>query len=289
MSTNKVVLRTVEEVMAGYVPTYIPFWPLLLTNAKAKAYPDQVGKLTFKRLEAVGDIRLKKYSPKDTHVHQIAAVEKSKIFKKYFDAAQFVQSTLQDTTQNEDIIRQVLDENNKLMDDRVLLGEGTSGANVVNNGLYWSGDANYVLETSAELGNTDGHLPALHASVVASKIKADSVAGPKIVVFYGDTMLLKLCGIYSANGNPFRETLQKSLGSNYSLAELPSEVTPSGANGYIVINLDQIILHYCSPPKLEDQGVDARNKEVWHNFLMGSAMVEVLALKGIIRQPHTFA
>lgn len=289
MATNKIVLRSTDEVMAGYVPTYIPFWPLLLSNGKAKAYPEVVGKLNFKRMEAVGNIRLQKYSPKDTHVHQIAAVEKSKTFKKYFNAAQFVQSTRQDTSQNEDVVRQVLDENNKLMDDYVLLGEGTSAGTVVNNGLYWSGDPNYLLESSSALASTGGHLPALHASVIAEKIKADSVAGRKVVVFYGETMLLKLSGVYADSGVSFRETLSKSLGPNYSIAELPIEVTPSSANGFMIINLDQVILHYTTAPKLDDQGVDARNQEIWHNFLMGSAMVEVLAYKGIIRQPHTFS
>ena len=286
MSTNKLVLRSADEVMADYVPTYQPFWPILLS--KSQSYPEEVGKINFKRLEAVGNIRNQHYNPKDTHIHQISVVEKLKTFKKYFLASQFVQSTLQDRSQNEDVVKQVLDENNKLMDDLVLLGEGTSASDVVNNGLYWSADPNYLLESSTELDNSDGHLPALHASVVAEKIKADSVAGQKVIVFYGSTMLQKLCGIYSTNGMPFRDTLQKALGANYSLAELPSEVTPSGANGFMVLTLDQIKLHYTTPPKLADQNVDARNMEVWHNFLMGSAMVEVLAYKGVIRQPHTF-
>lgn len=287
MSTNKLVLRSADEVMADYVPTYQPFWPILL--GKSQSYPEEVGKINFKRLEAVGNIRNQHYNPKDTHIHQISVVEKTKIFKKYFLASQFVQSTLQDRSQNEDVVKQVLDENNKLMDDMVLLGEGTSASDVVNNGLYWSADPNYLLESSSELASTDGHLPALHASVVAEKIKADTVAGQKVIVFYGSTMLSKVCGIYASSSTPFKAALQAALGGNYSLAEMPAEVTPSGANGFMILTLDQIKLHYTTPPKLADQGVDSRNMEVWHNFLMGSAMVEVLAYKGVIRQPHTFA
>lgn len=273
--------------MADYKPSYQPFWPILLGNSRS--YPEVVGKVNFKRLEAVGNIRTQHYNPKDTHIHQIAAVEKSKVFKKYFFAAQFTQSTLQDREQNEDVIKQVLDENNKFQDDLVLLGEGTSTSDVVNNGLYWSADPNYLLENSSALASDGGHLPALHASVVAEKIKADTVSGRKVVVFYGSTMLSKLSGLYSTSSVPFRDALQKALGANYSIAELPAEVTPSGANGFMILTLDQILLHYTTPPKLDDQGVDARNKEVWHNFLQGSTMVEVLAYKGIIRQPHTFA
>jgi hypothetical protein len=287
MSTNKIVLRNVDELMADYVPTYQPFYPLLM--GKSQAYPEQSGKVTFKRLEAVGNIRNQHYNPKDTHMHQISVVEKQKVFKKYFLASQFVQSTLQDREQNEDVVRQVLDENQKLMDDLVLLGEGTSTSTTVNNGLFWSNDPNYLLESSSALAATGGHLPALHASVVSEKIKADTVAGRKVVVFYGDTMLTKVCGIYAESSVAFKTALQNAIGGQYSLAELPSEVTPSGANGFMIVNLDQVKLHYTTMPVLKDQGVDARNMEVWHNFLMGSAMLEVLAYKGVIRQPHTFA
>jgi hypothetical protein len=287
MSTNKIVLRDTDQIMADYQPTYQPFWPILL--GKSQSYPEIVGKLNFKRLEAVGNIRNQHYNPKDTHIHQISVVEKTKVFKKYFLASQFVQSTLQDRDQNEDVIKQVLDENNKLMDDLVLLGEGTSASDVVNNGLFWSADPNYLLENSSALASDGGHLPALHASVVGEKIKADTVSGQKVVVFYGSTMLTKVCGIYSTSSVSFKSALQSALGGNYSLAELPAEVTPSGANGFMILTLDQIKLHYTTPPKLQDQGVDARNMEVWHNFLMGSTMVEVLAYKGVIRQPHTFS
>lgn len=286
MATNKVVLREVNEIMADYKPSYQPFWPILLGNSKA--YPEQVGKINFKRMEAVGDIRLQHYNPKDTHIHQIAAVEKSKTYKKYFMAGQIVQSTLQDRDQNEDVVKQVLDENNKKQDDLVLLGEGTSASTMVNNGLYWSNDPNYLLESSSALASTDNNLPALHAAVIAEKIKADTVAGRKVVVFYGDTMLTKLSSVYGTSNLSFREQLQKALGANYSIAELPADCTPATSYGFMILTLDQILLHYTTPPKLEDQGVDARNKEVWQNFLMGSTMVEVLAYKGIIRQPCTF-
>lgn len=286
MSTNKIVLRDVDEIMADYVPTYQPLWPLLL--GKSQSYPEEVGKLNFKRLEAVGNIRNQHYNPKDTHIHQISVVEKTKTFKKYFLASQFVQSTLQDRSQNEDVVKQVLDENNKLMDDLVLLGEGTSASTMINNGLYWSNDPNYLLQSSTELASTGGHLPALHASVITQKLLADSVAGRKVIVFYGSTMLSKLCGIYDSSVT-FKSALQNAIGANYSIVEMPSEVTPSTSYGFMILNLDQIKLHYTSAPKLSAQGVDERNMEVWHNFLMGSAMVEVLAYKGIIRQPHTFA
>lgn len=288
MGTNKLVLRESNELMADFRPTYNSFMALFL-GPNAKQYDNVVGVKNFKRMEAVGNIRNQKYNPKDTHVHQVVAVEKQKTFKPYFHASQFVQSTLQDRSQNEDVVKQVLNENNKLQDDLFLLGEGTSNSTMINNGLYWSDDANYLLQSSTELASTGGHLPALHASVVSQKIAADAVSGRKMVVFYGQTMLEKLSGINSSSSVPFRESLQKALGPNYSIVELPLEVTPSTSYGFIIVNMDQIKLHYTTPGAiLDDQGVDSRNREAWHNFLVGSCMLEVLAYKGVIRQPHTF-
>ena len=286
MGTNKVVLRDVDQIMADYTPTYQPIFPILL--GKSQSYPEEVGKLNFKRLEAVGNIRNQHYNPKDTHIHQISVAEKTKTFKKYFLASQYVQSLLQDRSQNEDVVKQVLDENMKLMDDLVLLGEGTSASTMINNGLYWSNDPNYLLQSSTEIASGSTRLSLIHASVVTQKLLADAVAGRKVIVFYGSTMLSNICSIYDSSVT-FRSALQAAIGGNYSIAELPAEVTPNSANGFMILNLDQIKLHYTSVPSLKSQGVDERNMEVWHNFLMGSAMVEVLAYKGIIRQPHTFA
>jgi hypothetical protein len=285
--TNKVALRTVEEFMADYTPVYQPIFPLFLAG-KSQAYAEEVGKMEFKRLDAKGDLRLKHITPKDTEMKQIAASESSKFFKKYFLANQYTQSQLQDRKGIEDVVAQVLDENNKLADDLLLLGEGTSGADVVNNGLYWSGDANYVLETSTEIDNADGHLTDLHTKVVLGKLQADLVSGRKVIFFYGSTMLAKVNSLYAATGKSFKGALAEVLGGNYQIAELPADVTPSGANGWIIVNMDQIKLHYTTLPVLKAQGVNEEKMYSWHNFLAGSMMLEVLVLKAIIRQPCTF-
>lgn len=284
--TNKIVLRTVEEFMADYQPVYQPLYPLFL--GKSQAYSEEAGKIDFKRVDTVGDIRLKHITPKDSEIKQIMAKESSKSFKKYFLAKQFVQSNLQDQRGNEDVIAQVLDENQKLADDLLLLGEGTSASTMINNGLFWSDDTNYILESSAEVDNANAWLTDLHAKVVTAKIKADVVAGRKAIIFYGETLMPKLNGLYAASAQPFKSSLQAVLGGNYSIVELPADVTPSGTNGFIVVNLDQVKLHYTVMPQLKAQGVNEEKMYTWHNFLMGSMMLEVLASKAIIRQPLTF-
>lgn len=288
MPTGKIVVRSADEFMQDYRPVYQPFYPLILSGGKSQSYAEEVGSLNFKRLEAMGDLRMKHITPKDTEIKQIAARESTKTFKKYFLANQYVQSTLQDQKGLEDVVAQVLDENHKLQDDLLLLGEGTSNSTMINNGLYWSNDPNYVLESSIEIDNANAWLSDLHAQVVTAKIKADLVSGRKLVVFYGASMLPKINGLWSANGVPFKQSLQAVLGGGYSIAELPADVTPSGANGWMIVNLDQVKIHYTTLPKLDAQGVNEEKMYSWHNFLAGSMMVEVLASKAIIRQPVTF-
>ena len=284
--TDKIVLRTVEEFMSDYQPIYQPIYPLLL--GKSQSYSEDVGKIDFKRADTVGDIRARHFTPKDTELKQIASKEGSKTFKKYFFANQYIQSNLQDSQGNEDVIAQVLDEHQRHADELLLLGEGTAGNNVVNNGLFWSADSNYVLESSAEVDNANAWLTDLHAKIVTSKIKADLVSGRKVVIFYGADMLPKVNGLYAASAQPFKSSLQAVLGANYSIAELPADVTPSSSNGWMIVNLDQVKLHYTTLPQLKAQGVNEEKMYTWHNFLMGSMMLEVLASKAIIRQPVTF-
>lgn len=288
MSTNKIVVRSAEEFMADWQPVYQPFFPLLL-GGKSQAYSEEVGVQKFTRLEAMGDLRMKHITPKDTEIRQISAREGSKIFKKYFLANQYTQSELQDEQGIEDVISQVLDENNKLADDLLLLGEGTSNSTMINNGLYWSADPNYDLENSIAIASPDAYLTDLHAQIVTSKIKADLVSGKKLLVFYGASLMPKVNGLYAASAMPFKAALQAVLGSNYSIVELPADVTPSGANGWMIVNVDQVKLHYTTLPKLAAQGVNEEKMYSWHNFLAGSMMLEVLAKNAIIRQPITFA
>lgn len=283
--TNKVVLRSVEEFMSGYTPIYQPIYPLFL--GKSQAYSEEAGKMTFKRLEAVGDIRSRHITPKDTEIKQISARESSKVFKKYFHASQYTQSALQDQQGVEDVIAQVLDEHQRHADDLLLLGEGTSASNMINNGLFWSDDSNYVLESSDELDTDADSCIDLHNRVVATAKKANQLAGRKIIMFYGSGVIPVFNALYTSQPIPFKRTLQEVLGGNYSFVEMPEDVTPANTNGWIVANLDQVKLHYTALPALKDQGVNDEKMYAWHNFLMGSMMLEVLATNGIIRQPVT--
>lgn len=285
--TNKIALRTAEEFMSDYVPTYKALYPLLMKNAQA--YPQIVGELSFRRATTVGDIRAKRITPKDTHIHQIAVAEGKKTFKKYFDAAQYRQSKFQDSEGNEDIIKEVLDENEKLQDELAAFGEGTSGANVLNNGWFYSSDANFTLENSKEVKKASAgyHLPDLHTQMMVTINKANLIDGEKVMVIYGADMCAKFDSLYANSDAPFKRVLGE-VAEGWTFLKMPEQITPVSVNGWVAINLDQIKVNYTVFPSLIGQGMNEEAMHTWHNFLLGSMMIEVKVKDGIIRQPVTF-
>lgn len=286
--TNKIAMRTVEQFLTDYKPNYSPIMPLLMDGAVQ--YSAEVGKVDFKRANVIGDIRSKMIGPKDTVIHQIASNEGTKSFKKYFFGSQYIQSELQDTKGYEDVIAQVLDEHNKQNDDLLMMGEGTTVGTQINNGLYLSSDPNYVLKSSAVVAKaTDGtHLNDLYAKVSALLQESNDVEGRKLVLFYGAETLAKFNGLFASNSVAFSKAIADA-NAGVSFAKLPKAITPASAEGLMIINLNQIKLHYIMLPGVHSQGQNDEKMYAWTNFLMGSSMVEVTALGGIIRQPLTYA
>lgn len=288
MPTNKIALRTVEEVMSDYTPVYQPVYPLFLSG-KAVQYNDEVGEMNFRRVTAVGDIRGRQITPKDTEIKQISVMEGKKSYKRYFLANQFILSRFQDTQGVEEVQTQVLDEHQLHQDELFMLGDGTSPGTVLNNGLYYSSDPNYTLEDSVAVVAGDSRLYDFHAKVMTTAQKANQLGGRKVIIFYGTNILPLYNSLFNTAAKAVRAALQEALGPDYSLIQLPDAATPSGANGWLTANLDQVKTHYTLLPQILNQGVNEENMYVWTNFAQGSMMVEVLAPNAIIRQPATLA
>ncbi len=288
MATNKIQLRTVEEFMADYTPVYQPIYPLLM--GRATKYSEDVGKVDFRRVSTIGDLRTRFLSPKDTSIKQIAVGSGKVSFKKYFLANQYIESELQEASNIEEITAQVLDEHQKQMDELMLYGEGTNPGSVVNDGLFYSGNANYTLNSDAEIDSSDP-LTSLHSEIVDQAMTANRLAGRKLVLFYGTETTSRLNGIYTTTPTPFRRVLADVLGPNYSFAEIPTDVLPSGGttHGFVIVNLDMIKFHYVLLPTLRNQGVNEEKYYSWHNFLMASCLVEPMAKNAIIRTPITMS
>lgn len=286
MSTNKPVLKTVDEFMQDYTPVYQPIYPLFLGGSQS--WSEEVGKMELRRVTTVGDIRTKHVTPKDTEIKQINVTESKKTFKKYFLGNQFQLSEYQNNEGVPDVIAQVLDEHQKQQDELFSFGDGTADNNVVNNGLFYSADSNYVKESSAEVQNDNGGLTDMHAKIVTTATKANKIAGRKVLMVYGETALTRWNSLYASQPVPFKEALMKVLGGNFSSLEMPADITPSNVNGWMIVNLDQIKLHYTVLPALKKQGINEEKGYAWFNFLMGSMMLEVKALNGIVHQPVTF-
>lgn len=289
MQTGKIALKSTEEFMEDYVGRYNPLMPSFLVG-NAQAYDLKVAQHTLKRLEAIGDIRGKKVSPKDTVLEQILSKEKQKFYKRYPIINQYRQSELQDPEGINDVVKQVLDEYWRHQDELFLYGGVASDDNVNtvhNNGLYLSTDDNFTLRDSQEMASTGGHLPALHTEVMAEAEQANQVAGRKIIVFYGTSAIAKLNSIWASTAVPFIRTLRDSL-EGYDIIKMPTDVQPATENGFLIVNLDQIKVHHQPLPELWKQGVNDEFGYTWHNFAMGSCMVDVMAESAIIRQPLTF-
>ncbi len=287
MSTNKIALRTVEQFMSDYTPVYNPLYPLFLR--KSQQYATEVGKLDFRRVMAVGDIRAKHITPKDTEMRQLAVMEGKKSFKKYFLANQFLQSQIQDREGLEEVIAQVLDEHQVHMDEMFLLGEGTSGSDVINNGLFYSADANYTLETSIASISATARARLLYGHIQGTLSKAKQVAGEKVVVLYGSETKKQFNSLLDSSDKALATALRESISGGVSFVEMPDAPTPASAEGWIVANLDQVKMHFTALPSLLDQGFNAEKMHYWSNFLMGSTMLEVLVRDAVVRQPVSYA
>lgn len=284
--TNLIALRSIEEFKAGYTPGYNPLLPLFM--AIATQYAMEVGNAKFTRLEAIGDLEGKFLGPKDTEMHQISARHGSKNFLKYFFGSQYIQSQLQSREGYEDVVAQVLDAQNKQADKLFMTGEAVAMNDATKNaGLFYSNDPNYTLENSEAIASTGGHLPGIYNLVATELAKADEIDGEKIVLFYGSTMTGKVDGLMGDNYTPFMRVLADGL-PNAKFNKIPNSIVPTG-NGFIIVNMSQVRLHYTMLPDIVGQGINEEKMYAWTNFLIGSMMLEVLAKDGVIRQPTTFA
>jgi hypothetical protein len=287
MPTNKIVLDTVDNFMEGYSPVYQPLYSLLLANSIA--YSEEVGKVNFHQLDAVGDIRGKRITPKDTEIAEISVIESAKSFKKYFFANRYIQSKFQKPGDINGVIAQVLEEYEKHMDEVMLLGEGTAANNVVNDGLFWNAQTNYRLDSSEAIDSGTGAAPDFYATLMSELNTARDLPGKKAIVVYGSTALGLLDALYPSEAFSVRSVIEGALESDESIVRMPTTITPAGTNGFIIINTARTRLHYAALPKLHSQGVNDEKMYSWHNFLMGSSMVEVQSPNAVIRQPLTFS
>jgi hypothetical protein len=285
MPTNKVMLRTTEEFMADYTPIYQPIYPLFMN--RAQAYSEEVGTVNFRRVTTVGNIRAHHITPKDTEIKQINVAGSTKAFKKYFLANQYVESELQDQQSLEEVTAQVLDEHQKQADELLLFGEGTSDGTVINNGLFYSGDANHVTNSNFEVDTDGDPLLSMHTGVMSTVAQVNGLSGRKAIIFYGTNATTRFNGLYSNGPVAFKTVLNNVLGANFTTFELPTDVTPAGQHGWIICALDHLRLHYTLMPTLRAQGVNEEKMYAWFNFLMGSMMLEATAPNAIVRQPIT--
>ncbi len=284
MGTNLIISQTSQEFLAGYTPVYSPIYPLFTQGGQQ--YAMQAAERTLRRAVALGDIRTKRVTPKDTEVKHFNAGPVDKTFKAYMNVVRFTHSIFQDSQGVPDILAQALEEHQKAQDELLYFGDGASDGAQINNGLYYSSDANYVKEGSSSLAASN-QLLLFHQAVV-SEARAVSVGGQRAIIFYGDTCLARLDSLHEDGGGAVVAGLEVVLGNEFDLIRSPKGLTPDGENGILVVNFAQIKTHYVTEPVILDQDTDRKNMEAWANFVQGSMMVDVAAYGGIRKLPLVF-
>lgn len=277
--TNKIVFRSVEEFMSGFTPRYTSLMALFLSGARQ--HEATVGEAKYTQVSAMGDIRNRVVTPKDTELHQIGAGPLSKAFKKYFLGSQYIQSNLQDRQGYEDVVAEALDEHNKHNDEIFLGGDGQ------NNGLLVSTDANFTSRSSAAMADLD----ALYNKIVEQALIANEIEGQKVLLYFGDTMSTKFNSLFGDNKVPFSEAVGGADAlSGYDFIKVPTAVVPASlTSGFAIVNMGKIQVHYMILPEVNNQGTNEEKNYAWTNFLQGSSMVDVKTKDAIILQPLTFS
>lgn len=282
MNTNLIAAESTSQFMGGYTPVYSPIYSNFLN--RSQEYDVKAAERILRHYEAVSDIRNKRITPKDTELRQIVAMQKSKAYKSYVFMSQFKLSNFQNTEGLDDIKQQVLDEHQKAQDELFLFGEGASNGGVINNGLFYSQDSNFVENSNAGIVSS-GRLRNFHTAVVTAA-RQTKLAGQKTIYFYGSTVLGWLDSLHESSDIPVIDNLLKVLGDEYDFARIPTDVL-SGSNGLLVCSNESIKLHYNALPQVLNEGVNAESQYYWANFLQGSMMTECQAYGAIIKQPMT--
>lgn len=287
MATNKIVMRSTEEFMGGFTPQYTPIMPLFLSGARQ--HEPVVGDVTYKKVTAVGDLRSRLITPKDTEIHQVGASSGSKNYKKFFLASQFIQSNLQDRQGYEDVVAEVLDEHNKQNDEMFLSGQVNGVQH--NNGLLVSTDPNFQTRSAETIAAGATRLDLIYDAIMAEALTANETDGQKLLLYFGSTMSSQFNALFTETKTPFSSVLGESdaLGQ-YDFIKIPSSVLPASlTNGFAIVNMGKIQVNYMMLPEVNNQGTNEEKNYAWTNFLMGSSMVDVKSPGGIIVQPLTFS
>lgn len=278
--TNKPILRSSEEFASNYTPVYPAVYPMFLSGAHSKPYERIEGTQNVKGVEAIGDMLAKKFSSKDTLIHQLHGKDKTFTFDKNFWLAEYKTGINQSSEGDPELVNEFLDNQNVLLDQLLMFGDEG------NQGLYTNNSSNFV--TEGAIGSIDdSDKNAFFEAIMATAEEADKMAGSKILMPFGTvTRKLWRAGLFSTGQASVKGNLMQALGSEYTPMAMPQQITPNGEEGWLVINMNKIRVHNHGAPWMEP-GEDAPRRSRYVHFLLGSVGVELLAKGAIIKQVVT--
>lgn len=279
-ATNKPILRTAEEFAEGYSPVYPAIYPAFMSGSHSKLYPRIEGTQTIKGVEAIGDMVAKKYSSKDTLIHQLHGKSKVFAFDSNFYLAEYKTSITQSTEGDAALVQEFIDNQNVVLDQLLLYGDES------NQGLYTNNSSDYVTESAiSSLSSTDPN--AFFQAIMASAEEADKLSGAKVLMLYGaKTRKLWRAGLFSTGQASIQENLMRALGSEYTPMLMPAQTSPANQEGWLIINLNKVTVHNHGAPWLES-GEDLPRRVRYTHFLVGSVGVELKQYGAILKQAVT--
>jgi len=285
--TNKIELKTTEQYMEDFRPSYAPLMPAFIGNSTV--HDAEVGSVEYKRVKTVGDIRSRVINVQDSEIKQLSIAMGKKKFSKFFLGSQFQNSELQSSQGVQQAIAKFLDEHNRQSDEMFLTGMGTDDATVKNNGLLFSQDENYTKRPSAEVQRdaNNNWLTDLYTKVKDTIDEAQDLDGRILLLFYGERAIQEHNKLFVETKTSLIKTLRDAY-SDVSFGKIPKRITPAGQSGVLAVNLDQVMLNYTILPELRNQGINEEKMYFWANFLMGSSMLDVQNQGGVVRQPLTW-
>jgi hypothetical protein len=278
-ATNKPILRTAEEFASDYSPVYPAIYPAFLSGAQAKAYERVEGTQKVKGVEAIGDMIAKKFSSKDTLIHQLHGKENEFNFDKNFYLAEYKTGINQSAEGDPALVAEFIDNQNVKLDQLLLFGDEG------NQGLYTNNSAKYITETPiSSIDASDKN--AFYEAIMGTAEEADKMAGSKVIMFYGEvTRRLWRAGLFSTGQASVQSNLMSALGSEYTPLLMPSQIAPN-AEGWMVINMNKIKVHHHGAPWMEP-GEDLPRRLRYVHFLIGSVGVELMQSGAILKQAVT--
>ena len=279
MATNLYDIdKTVEVMVARTQATYNPLFSIF---SKKNEFNVELGKLSLKDFDTVGEIKAAQVNAQDTETARVETTSSKKTFYKNIFALIRERSSFQGAEGDDALINKIINGLSEQLDKRIWAGTTSFD----NNGIFGSADANYVSNASAAIAST---LAGLLDKIQTLKDSMETATGKGVVnvLAYGDTKT-KLRQINANTAETFSSIIART--ANVNMIEVPNNVLVSTESGIIMYRDDMVALNHTAMPRVYDTDEDKKASSKWVKFIFGDAMLDVETKGAMSKQPLTYS